>query len=154
VKRLGMKRLVMFGLLLLLSLPAAAEEGQVKYAGGTAPGLNAGSVGRLDTTPETSLLFQYGGVKLMIPYASIESFDHSMEVARHLGVVPAMAVGLVKMRQRRHFFRIAYRDSNQVAQVAVFEVPKQMARALQATLETRAPLAYKPCPASSPRKCP
>jgi hypothetical protein len=145
-----MRRLIAFGLVLLLSLPAAAANaGRVKYAGGTVPGVNIGTVGTLDTTAETSLTFDYAGKKLLIPYASIESFDHSETVARHLGVLPTIVVGLIKARQRRHFFRISYRDShrdpsrsldsgaNDVAQVVVFEVSKQMALPLQAVLVAR-----------------
>jgi hypothetical protein len=141
-----MKKLLTFCLLLVLVIPTAAVEGtQVMYMGGTAPALQAGVVGRLDTTSETSLTFEYSGTKLLIPYADIQSFEYSKEVTRHLGVMPAIAVGLVKMRRHRHYFRISYRASDNVAQVAVFEIPKQMPRMLQAVLEARAPQARKPC---------
>lgn len=137
-----MRRWVAFGLFLLLCLPAAAVSGgQVMYTGGTAPGLKAGMIGRLDTTSETALTYEYGGNKLEIPYGSIESFDYSCEVTRHLGVLPAIVVGLLRARQHRHFFRISYRDQNRgpngPPQVAVFEVPKQMPRTLKAVLEAR-----------------
>lgn len=147
-----MRKLVAFCLFLVLSLPMAAVDGQqVKYVGGTAPGVNAGVVGRLDTTSDTSLTFEHAGNKLTIPYASIESFDYSKEVARHLGVLPAIAVALLRIRQRRHFFRISYSGPNDVAQVAVFEVPKQMPRTLHAVLQARAPHTDKSCkPCLSP----
>jgi hypothetical protein len=67
-------------------------------------------------------------------------------VARHLGVLPAIAVGLVKKRQRRHYFRISYRDENGVVQVVVFEVPKNMPRTLLPILQTRAPQGCKTAP--------
>jgi len=140
------RKLVAFCLLVVLSLPVAAVDGQhVKYVGGTAPGLKAGIVGRLDTTSETSLTFEYAGNRLTIPYASIESFDYSKEVARHLGVLPAIAVALVRIRQRRHFFRISYRGPNDVAQVAIFELPKHLPRTLQAVLDARSPHTDKSC---------
>lgn len=145
-----MKGFIAFGLLLLLSpsssLPAAAVDGErAKYAGGTAPGVNAGTVGRIDTTSETSLIFEYAGKQLTIPYATIESFDHAEVVARHLGVLPVIVVRLLKARQRRHFFRISYRNPNGVAEVAVFEVPKTIPRPLQAVLDARAPHTDKSC---------
>jgi len=134
------RKLAAFCMLLALSLPAGAvEDGQVMYVGGTVPAMQAGVLGRLDTTSETTLTFEYSGKKLDIPYAKIISFEYSKEVARHLGVLPAIAVGLVKKRQRRHFFRISYRDESDVPQVAVFEVSKQAPQTLQAVLETRAP---------------
>jgi hypothetical protein len=46
-----MKRFVAFCFFLTLTFPAlAVEGGQVMYVGGTAPGVNASIVGRLDTT--------------------------------------------------------------------------------------------------------
>jgi hypothetical protein len=141
----NMRRIVTFGLLLLVSLTASAlTESQVLYVGGTVPGLGVNAVGRLDLVSETSLTFESSGGKLTIPYSAIESFEYSNEVTRHLGVLPAIAVGLVKQRQHRHFFRIAYRDQTQVSHVALFEVPKQMPRTLQAVLNARVPQICKP----------
>jgi hypothetical protein len=141
-----MKKLMTFCLLMALALPmAAVEDEQVMYAGGTAPALRVGVVGRLDTTSEKSLTFESSGTKLLIPYDDIQSFEYSTEVTRHLGVLPAIGVGLVKMRHRRHYFRISYRGADDVSQVAIFEVPKQMPRTLRAVLEARAPQTCKPC---------
>jgi hypothetical protein len=140
-----MKKHVAFCLVLIFSLPAmAVEGGQAMYLGGTAQGVNAGVIGRLDTTAETSLIFEYSGNNLAIPYDAIQSFEYSKEVTRHLGVLPAVAVGMFIMRRKGHFFRIAFHDSNNVAQAVVFEVPKHMPRTLLAVLETRAPQACKP----------
>jgi hypothetical protein len=90
------------------------------------------------------LIFEYAGNKLAIPYDAIQSFEYSKEVTRHLGVLPAVAVGMFIMRRKGHFFRIAFRDSDNVAQAVVFEVPKHMPRTLLAVLDTRAPQACKP----------
>jgi hypothetical protein len=141
-----MKKLVAVCLLVTLSLPAFAVGGeQVTYVGGSVSALNPGGTGRLDTTSDTSLIFEYSGKKLAIPYADIQSFEYSKEVARHLGVLPAIIAALLKTRQRRHFFRISYHDQNQVAQVVIFEVPKQMPRVLQAVLRERAAHAGESC---------
>jgi hypothetical protein len=140
-----MNKLMTFCLLLAFALPVfAVDDGQVTYAGGTVPALPAGIVGRLDTTSEVALTFEHSGTKLLIPYSAIESFEYSTEVTRHLGVMPAIAVGLVKMRRHRHYFRISYRGADNVSQVAVFEVPKHMPRTLQAVLAARVPWACKP----------
>jgi hypothetical protein len=148
-----MKKIVTFCLLLIMSLPAVAVEGgRVMYVGGTAPGVNAGIVGRLDTKSETALIFEYSGNRLAIPYDAIQSFNYSKEVTRHLGVLPAIAVRLFRVRQRRHYFRISYHDANNVPQTVVLEVPKHMPRTLQAVLETRAPISsrtYLPCAGSN-----
>lgn len=114
----------------------------MKFTGGTVRA-TAGVLGHFDTTSDAALSFDYPGDKLMIPYAKIESFEYSKQVARHLGVLAAIAVGLVKKRQQKHFVRISYRDAGDMSQVAVFEVSKKMPRTLMAILQTRAPQGCK-----------
>jgi hypothetical protein len=134
-----MKRFAPFFLLLVMALPAAAIEGrQVKYSGGTVPLLPAGAVGRLDTTSETAVSFEYAGNTFAIPYAKIDSFECHERLARHLGVLPAIFVGLIKSRQRKHFFQIIYHSDDNVNQVAIFEVSKQLSPTLLAVLQSRA----------------
>jgi len=132
-------------LLLLLTLPAMAVDGsEVKYSGGSVPNLTTGATGRLDTTSDSALNFEHDGKKLAIPYDAIQSFDYSHEVAHHLGVLPAIAISLFRMRRHRHFFLISYQGQDNVAQVAVFEVPKEMPRSLRAILRARSPRALQP----------
>jgi len=143
-----MKKLTVLLLLSIVSLPAlAVDDGQVRYIGGSAPGVAVGTVGSLDTTAETALIFEHSGSKLEIPYAAIESHEYSTEVTHHLGVLPAVAVGMVRIRKHRHYFRVTYRSSDGVAQVAVFEVSKHLPRTLQAVLMARASTAKtcSPC---------
>jgi hypothetical protein len=146
-----MTRFLVFCFALAVCLPAVAvQDDQVMYTGGTVPGLNSGVMGRLDLSSETSLIFEYQGSRLAIPYAAIDWFEYSQEVTRHLGVLPAIGVGLIKERQHRHFFRISYRNGEGVSQVAIFEVSKRLPRSLNAVLQDRAPKACKvsaPCAA-------
>jgi hypothetical protein len=138
-------RIAVLGMFLALCIPAAAiGDGEVMYVSGTAPSLPANTIGRLDLTQPESLVFEHSGVKFTIPYAAVESFEYSRQVTRHLGVLPAIAIGLIKQRRHRHFFRISYRDENKVPQVVIFEVPKQMPATFQAVLATRAPQSCKP----------
>lgn len=124
-----MKNLMTFCFLLAMALPlAAVEDGEVMYVGGTVPAVRAGSIGRFDTTSEASMTFEYGNNKLAIPYAAIQSFQYTTEVTHHLGVLPAIVVALLKARERRHFFRISYRDVNDAGQAVVFEVPNKCRR--------------------------
>ena len=88
-----MKKYFLLWSLLLLSLPAMALSGQhVQYIGGTVTGIKNGAIGKLDTTSDSSLIFECQGSKLSVPYANIESFQHSREVARHLGGLPVIVV--------------------------------------------------------------
>jgi len=144
-----MTRFLAICFVLICCLPAVAvQDGQVLYSGGTVPGLNSGVVGQLGLSSESSLIFEYPGSRLAIPYAAIESFEYSREVTRHLGVLPAIGVGLLKARQHQHFFRISYRNGEGVSQVAIFEVSKRVPRSLNAVLQERARKACKvraPC---------
>jgi hypothetical protein len=142
-----MKRIIAVCLLILVLMPLsmpAVEDDQVMYVGGTVGILKKGVVGKLDTTSQTALNFESPGGRLVIPFEGIDSYEYSQQVARHLGVLPAIAVGLVKRRQRRHFFRITYHDDSKTQQVAIFEVSKETPRSLLAVLQGRAPQGCKP----------
>jgi hypothetical protein len=140
-----MKRILGLFLLLLTPLATPAVEGiQVMYVGGTVVALKEGVLGKLDTSSQMALSFDYSGGKLVVPFEMIDSYEYSQQVARHLGVLPAIAVGLVKHRQRRHFFRISYHDESKAPQVAIFEVSKEVPHTLLAILQVRAPQGCKP----------
>lgn len=146
-----MKKFAAFTLFLMIPISAvASDEEIVAYTGGSVSNLNVGTIGRFVTTQATSLGFEHSGGTVTIPYDKIQSFEYSSEVARHLGVLPAIAVGLVKRRQRKHFIRIAYLDEGGISQAAVFEVPKQMPQTFLAVLRTKAP---QGCSAKNSPKC-
>lgn len=144
-----MTRVFALFLCLLASLPVqtfALDAGQVVYVGGTVVALSAGISGRLDTNSPAAMNFDSSAGKLAIPFERIDSYEYSQQVAHHLGVLPAIAVGLVKHRQRRHFFRVSWHDENNTQQVAIFEVSKEMPSTLLAILQARAPQGCKPWP--------
>lgn len=139
------RRVVALCLLLIFALPAiAVDDGNVMYVGGTAANLKDGAAGKLDLKSQSELTFESPAGKLTIQFAKIDSYEHSQEVAHHLGVLPAIAVGLLKKRERKHFLRIAFHDENDAPQVAIFEVPKKMPRTLLAILQQRAPQGCRP----------
>ena len=150
-----MKLITAVGLVLVLSLSSLAADGSmVLYAGGTVPGMLVNSSGRLDFSSPSALLFDSTVGRLEIPYSSISSFNYDREVTHHLGVLPAIAVGLLASRRHRHFFRIAYREvahnPSGSVQVAIFEVPKNSVRMIQATLQARVRPADYRVPCSEP----
>jgi hypothetical protein len=123
------------------ALAVGKESGQVLYLGGSAANMKDGALGKLDTGSKDEIVFVYSRGKFTIPFASLDSYESSDRVARHLGVLPAVAVGLVRRRQRRQFFEFHYRDENHVAQVAIFEVPKDMPQTPLGILQSRVPSA-------------
>jgi phosphatidylglycerophosphate synthase len=145
------RRVILTGFLVLvlgaeLVTPAfAIEAGQVAYTGGSLS-VAQGTIGSFDVTSSTALVFKYAGPgasanEVAIEYKNIRGYSYTSEVAYHLGVLPAIAVGLLKSRERRHFLSIRYVDSADVAQAAVFEVAKSDPPALLAVLRARAPQA-------------
>ena len=86
---------------------------QAEYLGGTVPSIKTGAIGQFDLSSASQLSFQSPAGSFSIPYAAITSYEFSQEVTHHLGVAPAIAVGLIKKRQRQHFLRISYLDSQQ-----------------------------------------
>jgi phosphatidylglycerophosphate synthase len=142
----GVSSVVVLGL--LVGVPAlAVEAGQIAYVSGTL-GVPQGTIGSFDTRSAAVLVFKYdvpggGPSEVEIAYKNIGGFEYSTEVAHHLGVLPAVAVGLVKRRERKHFFTFKFTDSSGVAQAAIFEVPKNDPPGLLAVLNARAPQACR-----------
>jgi len=143
----GGKQKFVFGGFFALSLsvvlvsPAfAVEAGQVAYMGGSLR-LAQGTVGSFDTTTGSDLIFKFAGNEVAIAYTKISAYDYKTEVAYHLGVLPAIAVSLVKRRERKHFLTIRYVDPANVAQAVVFEIAKNDPPGLLAILRARAPQA-------------
>jgi len=121
------------------------DVGQTLYRGGTVPGLQAGTMGKLDLTRPDALVFSSGTNSVSIPYANIQKFEYQEKLARHLGVVLTIAVGLLKHRQRRHYIQITYADATGKSQVGIFEIAKDDVDATKATLTTRTGKNALPC---------
>jgi CDP-diacylglycerol--glycerol-3-phosphate 3-phosphatidyltransferase len=145
------------GSVVLLSLQVvvpvfAVEAGQVAYTSGSLS-ISPGTIGSFDVSSPTVLVFRFVGAgsnasEVDMAYEHIRSFSYTTEVAHHLGVLPAVAVGLVKRRERKHFIAIRFSDSLGVPQAVIFEVAKHDPPALLEILRARAPQACSsPMPA-------
>jgi hypothetical protein len=135
-----------FVLGLLVAAPAfAVDAGQVAYTSGSLS-ISLGTIGSFDVTSPTALVFRFIGAgsnasEVDMAYEHIRSFSYTTEVAHHLGVLPAVAVSLVKRRERKHFIAIRFNDSSGVPQAAIFEVAKHDPPALLEVLRARSPQA-------------
>jgi hypothetical protein len=122
------------------ALPMLADPTpDVTYIGGTITTPTAGTEGTLDLSSPDALRFRFATGVTDIPWASVQSWTLSTQLARHLGVLPTIAVGLVRKRQRVHYLRLAWHDEHNNAQGMLFEVPKQMPNVLEAALIARTP---------------
>jgi hypothetical protein len=136
-----MKKVIAAILMFAVTVPAFGEvfvdEGQAAYIGGTLVNIKNETMGKLDTTQEKALSFNYDGGRVTIPYDRIESWKYDEVLARHLGVILTVAVVMLKHRQRKHIFQIQFKDDAGVTQSAVFEVAKEQPRVVVAVLQAR-----------------
>jgi hypothetical protein len=143
-----MGKLVGFALvagMVLKGTQAHAVEGkEVAYVSGTSQTIKEGVVGVLNTSSATDLVFEAGSGRISIPYTRVVSYQYRQEVKVHLGVLPAIAVGLVKKRARRHLVTIIWQGEGNQREVMTLEVAKTEPQALLALLRARATEACKP----------
>jgi len=135
-----MKKLIYLALLIFATIPAFAVTGtDVQLLASTLPGVTPGRVGQLDTTIPQQLIFRVPNQPdLNMPYAQITEFSSRQEVTHHLGVLPAIAVGLIAARRHSHFLSITFTDANGTPQIATFEVAKDAVELLRPVLLARA----------------
>jgi len=135
-----MKRAIGVLLLMAMGIPALAADGPgVQYVNGTAQGVKEGSFGTVDTNAAKALEFHAGGAGFSIPYDGVIVYKYREENRFRLGVLPAIAVGIVKARSKRHLLTIAWKDGQGVAEVVTLEGSKDDALGLVALLRARAP---------------
>jgi hypothetical protein len=142
-----MKKLSAVVLAMAAALGAAqafALEGEdITYVSGTAQNVNEGTVGRVDTNSAVSLEFHSGTGKFSIPYTNITAYQCREESKYHLGVLPAIAVGLFAPWAKLHFVTITWHGERDTAEVATLELSKSSSEALLALLRARATGACK-----------
>jgi hypothetical protein len=121
----------------------ALDGKDVAYVSGTVKGVSEGTAGGLETTLAEALEFRSSAGQFAIPYARIKSYQCREETKFHLGVLPAIAVALVKKRAKVHFVTIVWNDEGDTAEVAKLELSKNGSEALMDLLRARAPMRTK-----------
>lgn len=141
-------------LLVAASIPLTAQEGQtVIFAGGTVPSLKSETSGHFEISDPAALAFVYPSGKLSIPFQRVNSNEYSEQVVHHLGVLPLIAVSLVRARKKFHLLSITYQDPNDTSQIAVFRISKRMPSTLLPVLQARIPQVTHPCGPGSYQQC-
>jgi hypothetical protein len=119
------------------------EQPDIEFVSGTVKGLTEGATGSLDMTTAETLEFRSGSGQFSVPYAEITNVKCHEENRFRLGVLPAIAVGLIKARSKRHFVMIEWKHADAPPEVVTLDLPKERARGLVAVLRARAPQACK-----------
>ena len=129
---------VLVGLMGISSFALGSVSGnEVEYVGGTIPAIPDGATGSFDTTQELTLVFRSAKGNFEIPYKSIAWAEYGQHLARRLGVIPGIAVPLLRKRQKKHFLTIAFANAEGKSEAAVFEIPKGMVKAFTTIIEVR-----------------
>jgi hypothetical protein len=116
----------------------------ITYVNGTAQNATDGTVGHLDTSSAVALEFHSGAGKFSIPYAGITLYQYREESKYHLGVLPAIAVGLFAPWAKLHFVTITWHGEQDTSEVVTLELSKSSTEALLALLSARATGACRP----------
>jgi hypothetical protein len=124
----------------------AQETQQVVYVRGTAHAIKEGAAGTVDKSSPSALQFHSGQESFSIPYASITSFRFHQESQYHLGVLPAIALGLFAPWAKRHFVTITWTGENGVPDVVTLESSKSITDGLLEVMRARASEACKTGP--------
>ena len=137
---------IVFGIAMMLEgLPAWAADGMdALYIGGSAPGTRIGTTGTLDCAKSDALEFHSGSGDFSVPYAQIVAARYHEENRFRLGVLPAIAVGLLKARSKRHVVTVTWADEKGLPQVAQFEMSRQASMALVTLIRVKAPQVCQP----------
>jgi hypothetical protein len=140
-----MKKIVGLWIVWMLACGAAHAQiygDQVLYVGGTIASVKSGAIGKFNLTGADALAFESGGGHLAIPYARIESYEYASRRAHRAGAIPtAVVLALLKHKHYQHYVTIAFKDEQGVAQLAVFEVAKDIPTVILPVLKARAPSA-------------
>lgn len=140
----NMKKLWILAMMAILLMAcgrceAQIEGNEVEYLGGTTT-ITEGTVGMLDFSSTTDLIVRLRGATLLsIPYKGLQRVTYRREVTHHIGVLPAIAVGLVRKRKRQHFFDLSYEDAQGNPQSIALEVSKREPPILYDIFRARAP---------------
>lgn len=121
----------------LVFLITAHAQTPASYHSGSLATAQPGVQGMLDVSQSKQLLFAFGTSRLTVPYERITDVDTWEKVRHRMGVVPTLAVVMIKRRSRQYFLKLTYKDEADVAQTAVFEVSKDQQGTLATVIRTR-----------------
>src|SRR5579862_2375995 len=120
--------LLLFGVLFQWTTAYAVVNGDVEYVIGTVKGVRDGTMGSLDTSGKEALEFRSASGRFSVRYDEIKTVKCREENRFRLGVLPEIAVELLKARSKRHFVSIEWGPANGPSDVVTFDASKEKAR--------------------------
>jgi hypothetical protein len=123
---------------------SALEQNHATFAIGTVQTVKVGTVGTLETSSATELVFHSNAGQFAIPYAQVVSYTWRDHLKTPLGILPTIALALVIWPPKTYFITITWRSEQGTTEVATFEVSRLESEGLAALLKARAPYACRP----------
>jgi len=129
-------------LLLLTGVCVAAHAAPVSgivYSGGTLSAPAPGAQVSLDLSSPDALVLHTQTATVRIPWSAITQWGCFRQNQHRLGVLPAIAAGLVAARIHDHYFNLAWTDADGHTQAILLQVPRELPKTIHVVLEAHAP---------------
>ena len=110
---------------------------QAEYVGGTAPVLESGRAGVIDTGDDRYFAFYSKGGQVRLAYDQINLVEYGQKVDRRLLEAIVISPMFLLARTRKHFLSLGYAGEDGKQQALVFRVNKKSIRAVLVILEAR-----------------
>ena len=116
----------------------AVDKDKVMYVGGTIA-VAPKAEGVLATTDDAKMVFvaEKGGGMIEIPWKKIEEAEYGQKVGRRVKTAILLTPLALFSKGRKHYLTLTYKDRNDEAQSAVFEMGKETVRTTLAVVEAR-----------------
>lgn len=132
----------LLALLLLSGACIAAHADPVAgivYAGGTLPAPAPGAEVSVDLSSPDALVLHTQAETVRVPWSAITRWGCFRQNKHRLGVLPAIAAGMVAARIHDHFFNLAWTDADGHTQAILLQIPPDLPKTIHVVLEAHAP---------------
>jgi hypothetical protein len=132
---------VKLSLVLVLALSPLLQAGdtgsRVLYVGGTAPGIQNKSQGRIEMVQEGGLSLKTRTNSLLVPYKDVNTLEYGMHVSRRYIEAVLISPMFLLAKKRTHFLTIGYVDEAGQQQAIILQVGSGEIRTLLVSLEAK-----------------
>lgn len=117
----------------------AAPKNKAIFLGGTLGSLPEKTVGLVDATDPTNMVFkaEKGGGTILIPWQSVQEIEYGQHVSRRWKSALLLTPWAIFFKGRKHIVTVTYQDAAGADQAAVFDFGKDEYRTALAALKAK-----------------
>jgi hypothetical protein len=131
-------KLSLLAVLALAPLLQAGDTGsRVVYVGGTVPGVQNKSQGRIEMVQDDALSLTVKNNSVLVPYKDVNTLEYGLHVSRRYVEAIFISPMFLLAKKRAHFLTIGYTDQTGQQQAIVLQVGSGDIRALLVSLEAK-----------------